>query len=373
MRTFALFTVALGLFAADIAPAQGKKGKDDKEEKKDASLIRDIGGRTLDEWIKDINHKDPGRRATAMSTVLLFGPDRAYQALPAILEQLNKHTLSAPLDVSVRVNGATALGLIIGSAKEPDPKHVKQAVTILERLCKDSQAIVKFRAVQALGRIGEDARGAINVVLPILRDTYTCEARQAAAITLGQIALDKVKGPPIKVLEELYKSLGDHSAQVRLAAIQSLTWLGAPGDAKAQNALVAALDPVAHKDPEPTVQIWAHMAVMSVTHDVSTARVGLICKMLGHAEVPIRMQAAQAIGTIGPKAKSCIPALMEALTDKDPGVIMVTIWALSRMEEDARRAVPALEKMSKDADMPEIIQLTAKEAIKHISGKKKEK
>src|SRR4051794_32210717 len=115
MRRWALFTLLLTLAAPGLALAQDKK-----DDKKDASLIRDIGGRTLDQWIEDINHKDPGRRATAMTTVLLFGPDRAYQAMPAILLQMNKHTISAPLDVSVRVNGATALGLIIGSAKEPD-------------------------------------------------------------------------------------------------------------------------------------------------------------------------------------------------------------------------------------------------------------
>jgi HEAT repeat protein len=208
-------------------------------------------------------------------------------------------------------------------------------------------------------------------VLPILKDMLSCEARQAAALTLGQIALDKEKGPALNVLAALFKGLGDNSAQVRLACIQSLTWLGAPGDPKAKADLIAALQPLAAKDPEPTVQLWAHMAIMSVTHDIGPEHITPICKMMEHLEVPVRVQAAQALGTIGPKAKAAIPVLIQGLTDKDPGVIMVCIWALGRMEDNATLALPHLERITKDNDMPEVIQNTAKEAIKQISGKKK--
>lgn len=359
-----LLPLFVAFLVVDAAPAQGKK----KDEKKDGSSITEIGGRTLDEWIKDINHKDPGRRATALSTILMFGPDRAYEALPAILEQMGR---SVTLDVSVRVNGATALGLILGSAREADPKHVREAVKILQRLCSDTQAIVKFRAVQALGRIGDEAKAAIPNVLPVLKDTLACEARQAAAITLGQIAIDKDKGPSLLVLKELFAALGDHAAQVRLAAIQSLTWLGAPADPKAQQSLLAALDPVANKDIEPTVRLWAHMAMMSITRRIDAEHIAPIVKMMDHPEVPVRIQVAQALGTIGPKAKSGIPALVAHLTDKDPGVIMVCIWALGRMEDNATLAVPHLEKIVSAPDMPDAIKDTAKEAIKQISGKKK--
>jgi HEAT repeat protein len=366
MRYLAITGVILGFFVGGAAQAQKK----DKE--KDQDYIAQIGGKTLEEWIEEINHRDPGRRAAAISTVLLFGPDRAYAALPAILTQLNKHTFATPLDVSVRVNAATAIGLILGSAKEPEIKHQREAVKLLKRLTKDSQAIVKFRAVQALGRVGEEAKDAIIDIVPLLNDTFACEVRQAAAITLGQIAQDKVKGPDVKVLEHLWsKCLRDPAAQVRLAAIQSLTWLGAPADAKAKDQLVRALQPVAFKDTEPTVQLWAHMAIMSITHTVSTDNVQPVIKFMEHAEVPVRVQAAQAIGTIGPKAKSGIPSLIRGLTDKDPTVIMVCVWALGRMEDNATMAVAPLEKIVKAADMPEPIQEAAKEAISQIKGLKK--
>ena len=59
----------------------------------------------------------------------------------------------------------STLGLILGSSKAPDPKHVREAVSILQRLCSDSQAIVKFRAVQALGRFGPVRRIPLDEVV----------------------------------------------------------------------------------------------------------------------------------------------------------------------------------------------------------------
>jgi len=354
-----------------VGSLQAGDGKKMDKEKDKGSYIAEIGGKTLEEWIKEINHRDPGRRATAISTVMMFGPVRAYQALPAILEQLGKHSTSYPLDVSVRVNAATALGLIIGSAKDTEPKHVRESVKLLTRLLTDNQAIVKYRAAQALGRIGVEAKDSITYVMALLSgDRFNHEVRQAAATTLGLIAIDKDKGPPLNVLHALFRGLEDPAAQVRVASIQSLTWLGAPADIKGRDSLVRALEQVASKDVEPMVQIWAHMAVMSVLHSVTPERIAPVAKMLSHAEVPVRLQAAQALGTIGPKAKSGIPGLVACLADKDPNVIMVSIWALGRMEDSAFSAVPLLQRLTAPSQ-PEPIQEAAKEAIKQISGKKK--
>jgi hypothetical protein len=371
MRYLALAGLLLSLTCAAGAPAQEKK-KDPAKDKDKESLITEIGGKTLEEWIKEINHKDPGRRATAISTGLLFGPDRAYQAMPAILEQLGK---LGGVDVSVRVNGATAIGLILGSAKDPELKHVQQGTRILVRYLTDSQIIVKYRAVQALGRIGDEAKDAIPNILPLMKEATSAETRQAAAITLGQLAVDKakIKGPPLNVLQALFTGLTDASAQVRLASIQSLTWLGAPQDLKAQQALLNSLHPVAVKDAEPSVRIWAHMAIMSITHEITTDHTAPIIKLIDHPDAPVRLQAAQAIGTIGPKAKAGIPALMNHLTDKEPAVIMLCIWALGRMEDNATIAVSKLDKIMKDMEQPEPLRDAAKEAIKQISGKKDKK
>ncbi len=360
-----LVAAALGCLAV-AAPAHGQGKKSDT-----GTQITDIGGKTMEQWIKEIGAKDPSKRENAIRTVQYFGPDRAYQAVPAILAQLRKHTPTYPIDVSVRVNAAIALGVILGGVKDPEPKHVKESVTLLKRLLTDSQSIVRYRAAQALGRIGRDAREATPEIISLVKDKGTWETRQAAVIALGFVPGDDKIGPPLAVLNVLYGALSDEAVQVRLAAIQSLTWLGGPADAKVRANLLNALMPVAIKDSEPTVQIWANMAIMSIMHKITPTYLDPICKMLAHADVAARVQAAQAIGTIGRDAKDCIPTLNKTLADPEPMVVYWCIWALGRMEKSAVGAEAALKQIANDPNRPEAIKKAATEAIDQINGKRK--
>src|SRR5262245_53225516 len=127
--------------------------------------IKEVGGRTFEQWMKDIGHKDPSRREVAIQTILAFGPEKAYEAAPALVGELRKH-LTNPIDTSLRVNITIALGAILGAktnsdpklVKPPDPKLLKEAITLLTRLLSDSQGIVRYRAAQALASIGQESR-----------------------------------------------------------------------------------------------------------------------------------------------------------------------------------------------------------------------
>src|SRR5262245_10468866 len=133
MRIGLALVAALALAAP--ARAQVKEGKE----------IAEIGGRSLYDWIKDINHKDPSKRETAARAVLAFPPERAYEAVPAMLTELRRHNPPTTyVDTSVRVNLAIALGQILGVKKDAEPKLVKDAVTLLTRLLRDSQGIVQY-------------------------------------------------------------------------------------------------------------------------------------------------------------------------------------------------------------------------------------
>ncbi len=180
---------------------------------------------------------------------------------------------------------------------------------------------------------------------------------------------DRVSGPPIAVLNALYGRLGDNSVQVRLAAIQALTFLGGPTNDALRAGLVRALDAVASKDAEPTVRIWAHMAVMSVTG--SKDRIPAVAQVLTHPDMAAKVQAIQALGILGKEAKSTIPALMKTLQDPEPGVVVWAMWALGRMESAARGALPALEQIKIDTAQPEFVRKMAEGVIDEIHGKKK--
>lgn len=337
------------------------------QEKPGDTKTTQIGGKTIEQWIKEIGAADPSKRENAIRTVLLFGPDRAYVAVPTIVKELDK---PPPIDASIRVNGALALGVILGGVRDPDPKIVKDGVRVLKRLVSDPQQIVRFKAVQALGRIGPEARDTIPDLIAATREPSTWETRQAAAFALGFVALEEKKGPGQNVIDALYKSLGDKAFQVRLAAIQSITWLGAPGDASYKAGMVKSLEPVAAKDADPTVQLWAHMAIMSINHEVDKVHLAALAKFLKHKDVPARAQAAQALGTIGARAKAAIPALIEALDDDESAVVGWVIYALGRMENWGKPALPALDKIVRDPRQPEGIRRAAQEATESIIGKK---
>jgi HEAT repeat protein len=87
-------------------------------------------------------------------------------------------------------------------------------------------------------------------------------------------------------------------------------------------------------------------------------------------EMAARLQAAQALGTVGSKAKSQIPALRTGLKDKEPLVTYWCIWALGRMEGAAMSVVDDLNKIAGDMKQHEPIRKAAEEAVSLITGKK---
>src|SRR5206468_5686381 len=109
------------------------------------------------------------------------------------------------------------------------------------------------------------------------------------------------------------------------------TALGGPVNSNLRQNLYKALDPVAYSDPDPSVKIWAHMALMSIMRNVEKERVDAIAKTMSDPEMTVRVQALQAIGTIGKDAKHTIPLLMKGLNDKEIAVAAWSIWALGKM------------------------------------------
>jgi HEAT repeat protein len=335
------------------------------------SQALEIGGHNLEYWISQVPSKDQSQSETAIRMITLFGPERAYEGLPAILNRLRKHPFTL-VDTSVVVNGAIAVGYILGNYRSAEPKVVKDAVIILKRFLSDNQSIVRYRAAQALGRIGFEAREAVPEMISVTKDRFAYETRQAAAIALGIIAYDRLNGPSRSVLNALYERLADNSHQVRLAAIQALTALGPPADPTLRIDLVKALDAAAHKEPEPNIKIWAHMAVMSVKGGPpEKERLEYIAHMLTNSEMVVRMAAAQALGTAGKDSKFAIPLLLKAATDHEPMVGAWSIWALGRIGPAAGEALPMLETVKADTNQPEILRNLAKDAIDMISAKKK--
>src|SRR5262249_47883429 len=113
----------------------------------------EVEGRSLDAWIKDIEHYDPSVREHAIRTVLYFGP-ASKKAVPALIRQAKMLNDFSPQSLAVY-----DLGVIVPTmTKDTDKSQVKEAVDALNYMLESSQAIIRLRAAMALAAIGPPAR-----------------------------------------------------------------------------------------------------------------------------------------------------------------------------------------------------------------------
>jgi hypothetical protein len=380
------YAVLAGLLAfLPAAPAAAQQGGKKSEP---PSMTTLVGGKSLDEWVKEIPSRDPSKAENAIRTVMLYGPELAGQAVPTIIKVMKRHE-SVEVDTSVRVNGAIALGFLLGHAKNPDQAQVKEAIDLLTRMLKESQAIVRYRSAQALSQFGPEARSAIPNLLALLHDPHTFETRHAAALALGKVAKGLEGQQHVTVLQALYdasKSEGTRSEKsfyVRLGAIQALTLLGPPVSPSLRTNFMNALDYVSRHDPEKGVQIWGHMAYMVAKGDVDHARVEAIGKLLETGDLQTRIQAAQALGAVASakaltprdtsakhEAKLQLPRLITALDDSDRVVVFWTAWALRQLGPEAMKAVPKLQSLQQNTEYIGELRTYLRETVDIINGKK---
>lgn len=366
MRWLLAVLLMTSLVMATSVAQVAKKDKDAPKDPVDAEVSR-VAGKTFEQWLKELNAKDPSKRETAIRALVAFEPEQSIKAFGPLVGELKKHGPSTPVDLSIRCNLCIAIGDLVGSGQKIDPKQMADAIVMLKYFLKDQQAIMRYRAALTLSAFGPEAKSAIPDILPMLKDTVTWETRQAGAAALGAISGGDTKyGPPAAVLTSLYSLLQDPAYQVRMTAVQSLGTLGPNVD---KEGYVAALLPIALKDPEPAIQIWARVAVIGATQDYKSDNITVIIKHGSSVDPTIRLQAIQGIGAMGSNAKAGIPMLIKSLEDKEVGVQVSAMWALGRMETYAVSALPELEKIIASKESSEYQKNAAKACIKAINGR----
>jgi len=171
------------------------------------------------------------------------------------------------------------------------------AVPALIEVFKGGHGDVRWRAAVALGQLGPGAKTAMPALVEALKDT-DIKVRQTAAIALGEIGPDAESAVP---------------------------------------ALISALE-----DPEEDVRSNAAWALGKIGPEAKAA-VPVLIKTL--KEKYVGGMAAESLGKIGPPA---VPALVEALKDKNKDVGRYAARALGEIGPDAKPAVPALIEAIKD-------------------------
>jgi HEAT repeat protein len=296
-----------------------------------SGYVSEVGGKTLEKWMRELKSPDPSVRTQAIMHVVLFG-ESAARAVPLIIDRCRDH------DPSPRVKAVIALKLM--HVNERDVPRVVEALT--QRLMEDGQQIVRYEAAAALLRFGEASRPAVGALARNATDlTSTWELRHMSIVALRQAAYDARTGPDPRATRALMGALSDPVAKVRLEAVVSLAALGRPSEPRLLGAVIHQLQGLqASKDK--SVALWSYVALMGMDEKVTEKSLQAILRMLRSPESDIRQQVLTAIAAIGTRARSCVPDVLDAIQDRDAAVVAAACSALGRMGDRDPKVIEAL-------------------------------
>ena len=322
-------------------------------------VVTEVGGKTLAQWIRDLDRGDPSDREEAVRAITLFGP-AASEAVPELVKRLHDS------DASPRCKAVIALGFI--KINDKDRPHVVEALGAA--LADDSQAMVRYAAAVSLAELGADSKGALGGILHGVQDPSSWEIRRVAIMALAT-AGQTPNGPNPRATYALLGALLDHAAQVRLSAVTALGEMGRPADPTLRLRVVAAIKGM-NNDRDKTVGIWAHLSMMALDK-LDDADMAFLenCTRTGEP-VRVRVNAVRALGVIGVKSKKAVPLLVDLLSDEDADVQGIACQALGYLGKDAPpEAEKRLTELSQGKDVKEPIKKAAQAALDAIKNARK--
>jgi HEAT repeat protein len=148
------------------------------------------------------------------------------------------------------------------------------------------------------------------------------------------------RGQDKTTVSDWKEKLKDKHKDVRLRAVKTLGDAGTPAKDVVAN-LVECL-----RDKDSEVRALAGKALAQI----GPSAVAALGDALKDEQALIRVQAAEALGTMAADVKEAIPALVEAAKDKDAGVRVVALRALIASNLDSHALQTILEDATKDAN-----------------------
>jgi HEAT repeat protein len=282
----------------------------------------------LREMARDANH--PGRLSAALA--LWRSGEDASDLTAAFTDALRTHARSARNETG------------------PLPREMRECLAELDTQLKPAVGVMaqwlkqrgpsaaqgdRVAVVEALGRLGADARAQADVLRPMFQDDHgIAEERVAAALALYRILGDGDRVFP--VLREVLLGLEVHAwlyyqpdlaDTARVHAARALGVLAEKGDERAQSLIVET----AKGDENPHVCVAA-LEAMARRKETNSAAIRGLCAMLRHQDASVRIAAASACGRLGPLAKQSARALKVATEDSHLAV-----------RQAARQAMEALD------------------------------
>jgi RNA polymerase sigma factor (sigma-70 family) len=282
-------------------------------------------GKPVDYWLKMLKDRDPEFRKKAIMALGAIGVDDK-RVIPALVGSLKDKVSDVPNAAAEALAfiGKDAVRTLQELLKGKDKElrkwaavslsgigpEGKDAIPALIECLEDEDASLRGWAVGALGRMAPESKSAIPALIKLLRS----DASRSSAVD----ALNRFHELAVPVWREALK---DRDDKIRAAAAESLALIG--GAAKGANPdLIRAL---ADKDQE--VRQRAGIALVRVGAEAVPALV----EALKDKDPVIRAGSAQVLGEMGSTvAASAVPALVKAMGDEDKRVREAAGWAYKR-------------------------------------------
>lgn len=399
----------IGVHSADLSAQVLKTEKKDpkaeakvdpkKEAPKEIEWPKKILGKTLDQWVQDMvlpKQKDASMRDFAIKTVPLFGPDARKAASKNLIQVLTNDP-----DINVKLTAIQTVPLLGFDDRDLD-EGLAALYAFVNKGVSNASNHTRYEVTMALGKCGPIAKKAIPLLADwTLKDFSSWQNRKAAAYALGRLGLPtplppdplakkddppKMSGPDVgavRALADRLSRLNEPSHQVRREAVQSLLLLGPPQNEVVWKDLRVKLAN-AFKDTDISTQIWARVCFIRTELDLikpGDANLDAIKTLAQtHEEAAIRLEAVQALGTIGNEASSAVTYLRKLAEDPELAKIddkemtlaqrdklliaVMAIWALGQMTAEQNQLVPVLTALQRHPK--EVIKNAAKDAYTNL-------
>jgi HEAT repeat protein len=321
IRTAPIVLVGLAI----LSPSLPAKADDERKEL----------GKTKAEWLKVLTEEQSARQREAAVKVLTVWEPRDRIIIDAVREAMN--------DKAERVRLAAVNGVAVFVLTD-----VRESASLLESvgrvLGNDSADAVRQRALELVRELKKDEqqRKMASFVADAMKADKSPAIRAAAAATLGRMGANARTA-----INVMIESLKDQEPTVRAAAAEAL---GRIGD-EARSA-IPRLIPLL-KDQDPGVRLAAAFGLGRIGPEAATAVPDLAQVLATDSDAAVRKEAARAFALLGLDAKAAIPALAKALReDKSEEVRQHAALALGKMRgEEVHAVAPAMiEAMKKDSD-----------------------
>jgi HEAT repeat protein len=326
-------------------PNDNRSNSDSRLNESRQSEPSERGGKTLDQWLKELKNPDPYHRSRAVMYLIQFKD--VGQHVPELIKLLRDG------DASPRMKTILALQMIY------IPQVHRQLVIKELGRCvasSSSQSIHKYEALKSLMRFGYLSGSERDVIMDIalnLNNPSTYELRSMAIDALLTAGVDEKKGPEPRVTDLLIPRATpslEVAEEVRYKAVMALGAMGRPQDPKKLNQVTTVLRaPGNAGSRNKIIRMWSRVGLMALDK-VDEKELGNIAENLKDPDSGIRAQAALALGALREKSHAYVGNICDmGKRETDQFVKTATAQALGRMGNKGKRVIDTLLSMIEDA------------------------